>query len=222
LMAQLGSSAAQESGFSIGYQRLVSYFVFAASVFALALASGVGLSQAAEGSLPGDWLYPIKTKVAEPVARALTSDRRQQFDLEAEILEKRLHEAETLIKEKELDEDRKEQIKIEIKRQTAKAAAVIQDEPEDTELENEIGNRSEETKTDKEDEGQEDEEIKKKDDENKWDEDDREQKLEKILEQHQETIEELESKLDHKKSSEAKEKEVRNDDEERHNDRGRD
>jgi len=57
---------------------------------------GGSLAYAAEGSLPGDFLYPIKVHVTEPIVSQLsvTPQRRAQWDLR--VIDRRLTEAEAL------------------------------------------------------------------------------------------------------------------------------
>ncbi|MDD4628727.1 MAG: DUF5667 domain-containing protein [Candidatus Peribacteraceae bacterium] len=57
---------------------------------------GGSLAYAAEGSLPGDFLYPIKVHVTEPIVSQLsvTPQKRTQWDLR--VIERRLTEAEAL------------------------------------------------------------------------------------------------------------------------------
>jgi len=66
-----------------------------ASAFILTLAGG-GMAYAAEGSLPGDLLYPIKVHITEPVISTLsfTPARRAQWNVR--IIERRLTEANAL------------------------------------------------------------------------------------------------------------------------------
>lgn len=79
------------------------YFVFSWQKYAsyatlVVLLSVSTLSYAAEGSLPGDFLYPIKTKVNESVIRGVASygGTENGKDAEVAILERRLDEAKKL------------------------------------------------------------------------------------------------------------------------------
>ncbi len=89
------------------------------------ITSSGGVSLAAEGSLPGEWLYPIKTKVNEPVARAITTTLGQtRADFETNLAEKRLDEVRGLEAQNKLDdksEQQLEQLKENINQQVAKA-----------------------------------------------------------------------------------------------------
>ena len=81
---------------------------------------------AAEGALPGDILYPIKTKVAEPVVRLVTvSTPAEEAKFETKILERRLEEAETLEQDKKLDQELKREVRESVRAQSAKAKMKI-------------------------------------------------------------------------------------------------
>jgi hypothetical protein len=72
--------------------------VMVTAVLIFVLGSG-GIAFAAEKSLPGDILYPIKTKVNENVIRAVKSvSPSAKANYEIELLDKRLKEAETVEK----------------------------------------------------------------------------------------------------------------------------
>lgn len=73
----------------------------AAAVFLIA--SG-GMAYAAENSLPGDFLYPVKTGVNERVARAFSATPAAKARLAAAIAERRLAEADALARAGRLDE----------------------------------------------------------------------------------------------------------------------
>jgi len=61
------------------------------ALFVVAL-GGSGVTLASEQSLPGDVLYSVKLKVAEPVRLALMSDRDERVEFEVALAEKRLEE----------------------------------------------------------------------------------------------------------------------------------
>ena len=63
-------------------------------IIALLLSGGV--SYAAEGSVPGEALYVIKTEVNEPLKGALAVSEKAQANLEARLATERLEEAEVL------------------------------------------------------------------------------------------------------------------------------
>jgi hypothetical protein len=72
---------------------------FMAAFLSLLLAGG-SVSYAAEGSLPGDTLYPVKVRVNEEVRAALTLDAEAKAEWEASRAERRLAEATALMEAK--------------------------------------------------------------------------------------------------------------------------
>ncbi len=72
-----------------------------ASLLALSLSGGV--SYAAEGALPGDTLYPVKTDVNEKVRVWAAVSDESKAKLQAELAERRLSEAEQLAVQGRLD-----------------------------------------------------------------------------------------------------------------------
>lgn len=80
---------------------------FAPSAVASAMAAtllGGGIAWAAEGTVPGDLLYPVKVRVTEPIIAGLsvTPARRAQWDVRR--IERRLTEAAALDKESPADD----------------------------------------------------------------------------------------------------------------------
>lgn len=67
-----------------------------AFLIAIALVAGGGTSYAAEGSVPGDFLYTIKTEVNENFKRAFTFGVDAEARLQADLLEERVDEAQKL------------------------------------------------------------------------------------------------------------------------------
>jgi len=69
--------------------------------FALAALSifiiGGGVSYAAEGSLPGDLLYPVKVRGTEPVRTLLAFSNEAKAELQIQFVERRLAETEKLV-----------------------------------------------------------------------------------------------------------------------------
>jgi hypothetical protein len=84
--------------------------ILVSALVILLLILGGGTSYAAERSLPGDILYPIKVNVNEKIAglAALTPEARVKF--EAKIIEKRLEEADKLAQKGNLNKDTKEKV----------------------------------------------------------------------------------------------------------------
>lgn len=64
---------------------------------------GSGTAYAAEGALPGDPLYVIKTKVAEPIQGALAFSAEDKIQFHSGVAQTRLEEAEVLASQNRLD-----------------------------------------------------------------------------------------------------------------------
>lgn len=84
--------------------------VFAAFSLMVLVLSSAGISKAAEQSLPGDFLYPVKIQVNEKIKTSLASTAQQKAEVASELTLKRLDEAEALLEHGKLDEDKKEVI----------------------------------------------------------------------------------------------------------------
>ena len=113
------------------------YFTSMPAVLALVVAVmlGGGTSLAAEGSFPGDTLYPIKVRVNETVQTALTFSSGARANLEAEFASKRLTEAETLAKRGELSEETAAELSRAFERHVDRASVEADaDESTDTHL----------------------------------------------------------------------------------------
>ena len=76
----------------------------------IVLVAGTGVASAAQSSLPGDALYPIKTDVTEPLRVALAPTPEAKAQVEASIATTRLEEAETLAAQGKLDASKQAQI----------------------------------------------------------------------------------------------------------------
>ena len=75
---------------------LTNKYMIATLIAAIVLAFGGGAAAAAEGSLPGDILYPVKVKVNEEVKSALSLSAEAKAAWDARRAERRLEEAEKL------------------------------------------------------------------------------------------------------------------------------
>ena len=75
------------------------------------LLMGAGVSYAAEGSLPGDTLYPIKIHVNEGVRSSLARTDSEKAKIEAELATRRLEETELLNQEGRLSTSTKDSLK---------------------------------------------------------------------------------------------------------------
>jgi hypothetical protein len=71
---------------------------------------GGSLSYAAEGSLPGDLLYPIKTNVNEEIVAAVQFKQADKIAWQEKRVERRLKEIETLEQKHRLNDQLKNQI----------------------------------------------------------------------------------------------------------------
>lgn len=80
-------------------------YVAAFATILILIISGSGLSLAAESSLPGELLYPIKINVNEQVLGSLTFGDKAKIELEARLAARRLEEAELLMLSGKLDND---------------------------------------------------------------------------------------------------------------------
>ncbi len=89
---------------------------------------GSSVTFAAEGALPGDVLYPVKTKVTEPVARLVTATSpAAEAKFETKLLERRLEEAESLETTKKLDPELKQEVRKVIREQSMRVKKTITD-----------------------------------------------------------------------------------------------
>ncbi len=92
-------------------QSLFSAFMFrtrslyaGALALVLIVACGTQVTLAAEGTVPGDILYPVKVAVSEPIALTLAASSAQKAELAARFASRRVDEAATLSSEGRLDE----------------------------------------------------------------------------------------------------------------------
>lgn len=97
------------------------YMPIVAVALILAILGG-GTSFAAEGSLPGDLLYPVKVKVNEQVAAALRVSDDSKARFQAELAEKRLKEANALAAQGRLDSE----VEVELERAFESSAGKVE------------------------------------------------------------------------------------------------
>lgn len=90
------------------------------------LASAAGVSYAAEGSLPGDVLYPVKVGINEELRVALAATEKDKANVEAERAERRLAEAEALAKKGALNAETRVALEAKFKAHAEKAKARIE------------------------------------------------------------------------------------------------
>lgn len=93
---------------------------------ALVLAVLGGGSALAEGSVPGDVLYPVKIGVTEPARSLIAFTQVDKIEWETERAERRLAEAELLAASGELDEETGEELSAQFEVALAKAEAGIE------------------------------------------------------------------------------------------------
>lgn len=109
------------------YQRIHPLYLFLTSnrmiatiIAAVLLALSGGTSYAAENSLPGDLLYPVKITVNENVRAALVLSPQAKVEWEAKVAERRLQEAEQLAALGKLSEEKAGQLEEKFGKQSAK------------------------------------------------------------------------------------------------------
>lgn len=82
---------------------------------------GSSAALAAEGALPGDVLYPVKTRIVEPLARLVAAQTPEhEADFETALLDRRLREAEALDDRKTLDAPLRETVRENVRAQSAR------------------------------------------------------------------------------------------------------
>jgi len=92
-----------------------------ALVAVLVLALGGGTAFAAQGSLPGDSLYPVKVNFNEPIRTALAFSATAQAGVHSELAQERLKEAEELASQNRLDDVVEAAVVIRVERHLARA-----------------------------------------------------------------------------------------------------
>lgn len=92
-----------------------------AAIIAIMLVAGGGTSYAAEGAVPGDFLYTVKTEVNENVKSAFAISNEAEAKLQARLAEERLEEAEELAARGELTAEASADISSRVKAHTDEA-----------------------------------------------------------------------------------------------------
>lgn len=105
------------------------------SIIALVVLVGGGTSFAAEGTLPGDLLYPVKVTVNEEVRAALSLSAESKADWEAERAVRRLEEATQLAVSGNVNADVQADLESRFEAHVEKAEAHIQTVEDDGDLE---------------------------------------------------------------------------------------
>lgn len=117
----------------LGWQRPIGWTLILpalknmAVVLVIALLVGAGTSLAAEGTLPGDILYPIKISVNERVAGWFRVDSQSKTEWQAQLLERRLEEAETLAQKGKLNADTRLEVETNFEEHLDRAKKRIED-----------------------------------------------------------------------------------------------
>ena len=84
-----------------------------------------GVSFAAENTLPGDFLYPVKININEKVAASLKFDPAKRAEYEITLANRRLEEMQTLQKENKLDTETKNNLQTNYNQHTITAQEKI-------------------------------------------------------------------------------------------------
>lgn len=108
-------------------RQATSFFVlrrmYAFSTLALVLIVTGATSVAASGSLPGDTLYPIKVRIAEPLQTALTPTAKGKAVWHNVLVERRLEEAATLAVRDDLDPQTQQELESAVSEQVQASLA---------------------------------------------------------------------------------------------------
>ncbi len=127
--------AAQPSSyFPHTFQFLHTRVLVPAFAFVL-IFGGVGTAAAAQGSLPGDILYPVKLSINEAVEVALATTPVARAEVSAKLAERRVEEAETLASRGELNAEVGEELAANFEEHAETVATLTADiETEDPEV----------------------------------------------------------------------------------------
>lgn len=116
-------------------QRSTSLFTFKLAympfIILLTVMVGGGTSFAAQGALPGDFLYPVKTEINEPVRSVLAIGANAEANLQAKIVTERIAEAEELEAEGKLDSDARARLSASVQAHLAKAEKALEKSKDD-------------------------------------------------------------------------------------------
>lgn len=89
------------------------------------IVAGSTVSYAAESALPGDFLYPIKVNITEPIRGSLTFSARSQADWHVTLAGRRLEEGERLIAAGQLSDATRGQITLRFEQHAKEVAAHV-------------------------------------------------------------------------------------------------
>ncbi len=96
-----------------------------ATIILALVMSGAGVSYAAEDSLPGEMLYPIKVSFNEEVQSAIIVDDLEQVEWQKARVERRLQELGTLAKEGRVDENVENIVTVQFEKHTQRAEMAL-------------------------------------------------------------------------------------------------
>ncbi|MCR4280712.1 MAG: DUF5667 domain-containing protein [Candidatus Kaiserbacteria bacterium] len=111
------------SGWSM--ERIFARRAFAASLIAVVFVSTAGISYAAEGALPGDLLYPVKTHVNEPVRGAFAVSPSAKSAWAMSVAGERIKEATMLAAEGRLSPAHQQELQANFESHARKASENI-------------------------------------------------------------------------------------------------
>lgn len=115
-------------GALFGYQARMTF-----AGLLLVMVAGMGTaSAAAQNSLPGDALYPIKLSINEKVETLLAPDNAAKVAVQVRLAERRVDEAQTLSAQGRLDAATADTLSANFEAHAAEALALAGPEPEDT------------------------------------------------------------------------------------------
>ncbi len=100
------------------------HLAYAALPFVFLFVISGSLAFAAEGSVPGELLYPIKVEITEPVRNMLTLSGTAKAYWEARKAERRLEEAESLAVRGDLDTQKREELESRFDNHTKNLAVI--------------------------------------------------------------------------------------------------
>jgi hypothetical protein len=113
-----------------------------AMAFSLAiLVLGGTLTYGAENALPGEVLYPIKTRFIEPVIDTVSVSPVAELEWEEKKVERRLLEAEALAQEDKLDDEKTLELERKIEKSSAAFAAAAEKTASTSELKQKFLNK---------------------------------------------------------------------------------
>ena len=105
---------------------LIARGAYALAVLVLVAGTGGGIAYAAEGSLPGDTLYPVKIHVTEAVQSALAFSPTAKAEVHASLAQRRLEEAQQLAAQGKLNATTTQEIAANLDEHATQVQAIAQ------------------------------------------------------------------------------------------------